>query len=229
MTHIATPLQAALLQPVIPPQKLHTAQVSLTSIDTVKTLAAITKCWLKVVNARSAEALLCQNKTAFNRLDSLRRVLLDVSLCCEQSQKYNFQSRHCYVAYSPEDMHLEGIAICTPDYIEDLATHPKNITISETDKRVAGVGTALIAHICHDIDSASSKKEGRLSLMPSFSSLEFYKKLGFTLETSSCDGELMLAELTLSDKNKEQFTEKYQNVAIKDKELISLEKLSKTL
>jgi hypothetical protein len=208
-------------------EKLHTAEISLKSSETRKILVKVVECWLKVAANRSIDAIVGENKIAYETLQSCRRVLLDILMNCINYEKYDLQKYQAYIAFFPEKMQLEGLAISSSSSsICDLVTHPKNIAISNKDSRVSHVGTALIAHICENMDKAQPKNEEPLNLIPSFCSRGFYKKLGFAPEDDVPEDKWTLTKLILSEKNKAHFMEAHKEVAIKDIETITLEKFA---
>jgi hypothetical protein len=209
--------------------QLHTAQVSLTSEENLKVLKSIATCWYELADVRIEEAYHLKNLIAVDRLQTAQNLLLSIECLCSKEQKRKpediLQNDICHVAYSPEKMCLEGILICSQDaQITHLVTHPKNISILPTDKKVRGVGTALIRHLSQNLENAKAEKNRCIKLLPSRSAYDFYKKLGFGPEACPNSSFSWYTLWMLDDKNRKQLIEKYQNIAIADKDPITLSK-----
>jgi hypothetical protein len=220
---IASPVISSLLAA----SKLHTAKVDMLAKNTLNLLASTMISWEIVANDRKLEASRCNNQIACDRLEALHDVANLVFFQTKSSQFFS-QNRTLYCAYSPETMKLQGIAICSFQplehhyEVESLATHPRNIIVLQTDTRVSAVGTALMTHICRDMDRVAFNMNKTLSLKPLTSAAGFYKKLGFA------PGQYMMIDpyWYLEQKARESLIKKNQDIAIMDKDPILLSKLS---
>jgi hypothetical protein len=211
--------------------KLHTAQISLAQNDTLQALSKIIESIQCEASKRLQVAVALQNKVSIPKLCNCSLLLHYLSRDLIDIKDSKVQS--IYIAYRPKDMTIQGIATCVFSYSEapcklmTLLTHPKNIPLTENEKRVQRVGVALIKHILKDIYEKNAIVNKELFLVPYDSAKEFYERLGFiSAEQSSPQGYFWKDDLFLTIEKGIALIKKYEDVSETDKNPPSISKLS---
>jgi hypothetical protein len=201
--------------------KLHTAKILLKGSD-AKSLETIAVCWRRLAEDLEKEASCHENKM---RLAASSFVLRSIVHKCQDIDKWPNAPTLCYFAYVPEKQQLEGIGTGFfgnhAFYLNSLVTHPKNIAPNKYAKRVSEVGKALIAHICQDINTQSSKQDMTLNLLTLQSAHSFYENLGFVESEAFWKG-----SMTLTHINRVRLINKYQDISMQEAKPPSFSKLT---
>jgi hypothetical protein len=215
----------------IPCKKVHTVSYSFEEKSTRDALIKIVELMQHVGIERLEMASKFHDKTTICRICDCNLLMQD--LIEELQEETTLKNHTLYIAYTKQDMRIQGIATCCfsttsqPCKILKLFTHPKNISITENEKRVKNVGTALIRHIVHDIQNGSAILNKELYLTSCDSAQGFYKHLGFVAKKEALFRDFGLEVYMVLSKEKEsELTKNYHDISVIEETAPPLSKLS---